>query len=319
MPRNSSPAPRRWISRWSAPSKRVSSRAAVVLIGHNGHVVYQKAYGSRALVPQREPMTLDTIFDAASLTKVIATTPAIMRLFEQGPDPPQRSGDEIPPRISGRTQRHHHPQPDDAFLGTSAGSGSEAGLERLPDRHSTRPHRQTRRPSRRSFRLQRHQFHFARRNRASAYWKDAERIRARKLLPAARHARNDVLAAGIACARALLPPKSIRPPASPCAAKCMTIPRATWAASRAMRACLPPLRDLAKFAQMMLDGRPRQRRPALQRRDGSEVHFTAIPTRPADFARPGLGYRFALFEQSRRIVSDRLLRPHRIHRHFDVD
>jgi uncharacterized protein YbbC (DUF1343 family) len=56
----------------------------VVLIGHNGHVVYQKAYGSRALVPLREPMTIDTIFDAASLTKVIATTPAIMRLFEQG-------------------------------------------------------------------------------------------------------------------------------------------------------------------------------------------------------------------------------------------
>jgi uncharacterized protein YbbC (DUF1343 family)/CubicO group peptidase (beta-lactamase class C family) len=57
---------------------------AVVLIGHDGHVVYQKAYGSRALIPHREPMTLDTIFDAASLTKVIATTPAIMRLFEQG-------------------------------------------------------------------------------------------------------------------------------------------------------------------------------------------------------------------------------------------
>jgi uncharacterized protein YbbC (DUF1343 family)/CubicO group peptidase (beta-lactamase class C family) len=56
----------------------------VVLIGHNGHVVYQKAYGSRALIPRREPMTLDTIFDAASLTKVLATTPAIMRLFEQG-------------------------------------------------------------------------------------------------------------------------------------------------------------------------------------------------------------------------------------------
>ncbi|HTC89743.1 MAG TPA: serine hydrolase, partial [Bryobacteraceae bacterium] len=56
----------------------------VVLIGHDGHVVYQKAYGIRALIPHREPMTLDTIFDAASLTKVIATTPAIMRLFEQG-------------------------------------------------------------------------------------------------------------------------------------------------------------------------------------------------------------------------------------------
>jgi uncharacterized protein YbbC (DUF1343 family)/CubicO group peptidase (beta-lactamase class C family) len=57
---------------------------AVVLIGHDGHVVYQKAYGSQALIPHREPRTLDTIFDAASLTKVIATTPAIMRLFEQG-------------------------------------------------------------------------------------------------------------------------------------------------------------------------------------------------------------------------------------------
>src|SRR5579862_1464221 len=57
---------------------------AVVLIGHNGQVVYQKAYGNRALIPHREPMTLDTIFDAASLTKVLATTPSIMRLFEQG-------------------------------------------------------------------------------------------------------------------------------------------------------------------------------------------------------------------------------------------
>src|SRR5580692_8736374 len=57
---------------------------AVVMIGHDGQIVYQKAYGSRALIPHREPMTLDTIFDAASLTKVIATTPAIMRLFEQG-------------------------------------------------------------------------------------------------------------------------------------------------------------------------------------------------------------------------------------------
>ena len=40
--------------------------------------------GRRALVPAREPMTLDTIFDLASLTKVVATTPAIMKLFEQG-------------------------------------------------------------------------------------------------------------------------------------------------------------------------------------------------------------------------------------------
>jgi uncharacterized protein YbbC (DUF1343 family)/CubicO group peptidase (beta-lactamase class C family) len=57
---------------------------AVVFIGHRGRVVYRKAYGSRVLIPQREPMTLDTIFDAASLTKVVATAPAVMKLFEQG-------------------------------------------------------------------------------------------------------------------------------------------------------------------------------------------------------------------------------------------
>ena len=47
-------------------------------------VVYRKAYGSRALQPRREAMTPDTVFDCASLTKVIATTTAIMQLWEQG-------------------------------------------------------------------------------------------------------------------------------------------------------------------------------------------------------------------------------------------
>ena len=57
---------------------------AVLVVGHDGQVVYRKAYGSRALEPRRETMTLDTVFDCASLTKVIATTTAIMQLWEQG-------------------------------------------------------------------------------------------------------------------------------------------------------------------------------------------------------------------------------------------
>jgi uncharacterized protein YbbC (DUF1343 family)/CubicO group peptidase (beta-lactamase class C family) len=57
---------------------------AVVIIGHDGRVAYRKAYGSRAIEPRRESMTLDTVFDCASLTKVIATTTAIMQLWEQG-------------------------------------------------------------------------------------------------------------------------------------------------------------------------------------------------------------------------------------------
>src|SRR4051794_18467809 len=49
-----------------------------------GNSVYEKVYGNRALVPVVEPMTDDTIFDAASLTKVVATTPSIWLLIERG-------------------------------------------------------------------------------------------------------------------------------------------------------------------------------------------------------------------------------------------
>ena len=45
--------------------------------------IYRKAYGQRALVPAPEPITDDTIYDAASLTKVIATTTSIMQLVER--------------------------------------------------------------------------------------------------------------------------------------------------------------------------------------------------------------------------------------------
>jgi len=57
---------------------------AVVLVARHGKVVWRKAYGARAVEPQREAMTLDTIFDLASLTKVVATTTSIMILVEQG-------------------------------------------------------------------------------------------------------------------------------------------------------------------------------------------------------------------------------------------
>ncbi len=57
---------------------------AVVEIGHQGHVVYRQAFGDRSLVPERHPMTVDTIFDMASITKVMATTTAVMQLVEEG-------------------------------------------------------------------------------------------------------------------------------------------------------------------------------------------------------------------------------------------
>ncbi len=65
----------------------------VVVIGHGGKVVFHHAYGSRKLAGEQdlagqpapaEPMTEDTIFDIASLTKCLATATAVMQLYEQG-------------------------------------------------------------------------------------------------------------------------------------------------------------------------------------------------------------------------------------------
>ena len=49
----------------------------------SGGTVYQKSYGAKSVEPVLLPMTDDTIFDSASLTKVIATAPAIMLLAER--------------------------------------------------------------------------------------------------------------------------------------------------------------------------------------------------------------------------------------------
>ncbi len=63
---------------------RKETPGAVVVVGRKGRIVYRKAFGDRALIPKREPMTLDTIFDLASLTKVVATATSIMILVERG-------------------------------------------------------------------------------------------------------------------------------------------------------------------------------------------------------------------------------------------
>ncbi|MGH9595378.1 MAG: sodium:solute symporter family transporter, partial [Edaphobacter sp.] len=56
---------------------------AVVLINHDGRTVFEQAYGDREVEPAVEPMTEDTIFDMASLTKCLATATAVMQLYEE--------------------------------------------------------------------------------------------------------------------------------------------------------------------------------------------------------------------------------------------
>jgi uncharacterized protein YbbC (DUF1343 family) len=55
----------------------------VIHIERDG-AVYERAYGRRAIFPFTETMTLDTIFDAASITKVVATAPSIAKLVQDG-------------------------------------------------------------------------------------------------------------------------------------------------------------------------------------------------------------------------------------------
>ena len=57
---------------------------AVVVVVHRDEVVFRKAYGHRAVQPEKVPMTADTVFDLASLTKPLATATAAMIVVEQG-------------------------------------------------------------------------------------------------------------------------------------------------------------------------------------------------------------------------------------------
>ena len=57
---------------------------AVVLVGRGDRIHYRKAFGNRSVFPTIEPMTVDSVFDLGSLTKVVAATPSVMLLVEQG-------------------------------------------------------------------------------------------------------------------------------------------------------------------------------------------------------------------------------------------
>lgn len=60
-----------------------SAPSAVVLVAKDGKVIFNKAYGSHTY-DGTEPTKADDIYDLASVTKVTATTPSVMRLYEQG-------------------------------------------------------------------------------------------------------------------------------------------------------------------------------------------------------------------------------------------
>jgi len=112
---------------------------AVVLVARRGRIGYLKAFGNRALTPQTEPMTVDTIFDLASLTKVVATTPAIVTLVEQGKIRLDDRVNRYLPRFTGGGKEtitlrqlltHYSGLPPDFDL-SKAWNGYDAAMEEL--------------------------------------------------------------------------------------------------------------------------------------------------------------------------------------------
>src|SRR5687768_11818435 len=64
--------------------ERGEAPGAVLLVGRRGGVVYQKAFGNRAVQPEKEAMTPDTIFDVASLSKPVGCATSVMILIDRG-------------------------------------------------------------------------------------------------------------------------------------------------------------------------------------------------------------------------------------------
>jgi len=124
---------------------------AVFVAGRRGEILHRKAYGLRSLVPQREEMTTDTIFDCASLTKVLATAPAAMMLVEEGKlrlnDPVKRY---LPEFSGGKSLRvlellTHFSGLRPVLDAETGWSGYEAGIEKaLAEAPVTEPGRRFR-------------------------------------------------------------------------------------------------------------------------------------------------------------------------------
>ena len=77
----------------------------VLLVAKKDHVVFFEAFGHARLSPER-PMTIDTVFDLASLTKPLATTLVLMLMVQRGRLSPDQRLDTAIPDFSGTKKRH---------------------------------------------------------------------------------------------------------------------------------------------------------------------------------------------------------------------
>ena len=291
---------------------------AVLVVGHDGRIVHRKAYGNRALAPRLEAMTLDTVFDCASLTKVVATTASLMKLFDQGKF---RLNDRVtqylPAFENGKSDitirnllTHFSGLRPDLTL-EPAWSGYQTGIK-LAFADKPRGAPGTRFVySDINFILLGELVHKFSGKLVSDYARENVFLplgmKETMFQPPAALARAHRAHRTTRQERAAPPRRGARPDHALHGRRRRTRGNVFYRGRS-----LPLLRDDAA------EGRVGRRAP-LQPPRGGEVHHAAIAARSAHPARPRLGYRFAFLRQPRRPVPHRLLRPYRLHRHLAVD
>ncbi len=291
---------------------------AVLLVSHNGQVVYRKAYGARSLTPRREAMTVDTIFDAASLTKVVATTPAVMKLFEEGK---LRLNDRVTqylPEFQGGTSEITVRQLLTHFSGLRPDldlqppwSGYETGIKlALIDKPVARPGER---------------FAYSDIN----FILLGEIVRRLAGKPLAEYAWEVVFQPLGMTDTTFQPPLSLRPRIAP--TELLAGDKATPARrgtrhhdalhGRRGRTCrsVHHRRRPGALCGHDAGARPARLGAPVQCAHGREIHLAAVAAGSTHSARPGMGHRFHVFGEPGRVVPARILRPHRLHRHIHVD
>ena len=300
---------------------------AVVLVGRGDKILYQKAIGNRALVPNAEAMTLDTMFDLASLTKVVATTTSVMILVEQGRI---RLSDRVSSYIPGFerygkgdiTVRHlltHvsglRPDVDLAEMWTGYETAIALAVDEVP----------TTKPGER--------FVYSDIN----FFLLGDIVRRVSGLSLDRFAREKIFEPLGMKDTAFNPPATlasrIAPTESctrygwPCQGPEMMMLRGIVHDPTARRmggvaghaGLFSTAADLAIFCRMLLDGGAvgrRSRSVTARRREDDEPCFAGSRDK---HARTRLGHRLRVFVESRRAAADRIVWPHWLHRHFPVD
>ena len=171
---------------------------AVVLVGRGAQVLYQKAFGRRAVEPAPEPMTHRHDLRSGVAHENRGHDDQHHEAHGRRTDSNERSGRHVHSWVRALWQgRYHHPPSDDAHVRLAARSRSRRLVVRLRHRDHAGDRGSPDVLARRAIRLQRHQLHPPRRHRPPGERSTAERVCARAHFRAAGHEGHHVPSGGV--------------------------------------------------------------------------------------------------------------------------